>query len=254
MTEEHRTDHDAGTDAGDDAGPAAPVRSAAGAAEPPAGVVVGEDGRARAPWADRDPLLRAYYDEEWGVPVTDERGLFERLVLEAFQSGLSWRTVLAKRPRFREAFAGFDPDAVAGFGPERVEELLQDAGIIRNRAKVEAAVANARAVVAMRDEPWTPLHPGSPGAGPGWDGPGDRPDRGLAGLVWAHQPAATPRPGTVAEVPSASDESRALATALKARGCRFVGPTTCFALMEAAGIVDTHLLRSWRRGASGIWE
>lgn len=225
-----------------------------GPAAPPGGVVVGGDGRARAPWAARDPLLRQYYDAEWGVPVTDEAGLFERLVLEAFQSGLSWRTVLAKRPRFREVFAGFDPDAVAGYGEAEVAALLADAGIIRNRAKVEAAVANARAVVALRDETWTPLHPGSPGAGPGWTGDGDRPARGLPGLVWAHQPAVTPRPRTVDEVPSASDESRALARALKARGCRFVGPTTCFALLEAAGIVDTHLLGSWRRGVSGIWE
>ena len=227
---------------------------AGGRQAPPSGVVVGEDGRARPPWAARDPLLREYYDTEWGLPVTDERGLFERLVLEAFQSGLSWRTVLAKRPRFREVFAGFDPDAVAAFGDAEVEALLADPGIIRNRRKIEAAIANARAVVGMRGERFAPLHPGSPGAGPAWHGDGDRPARGLPGLVWAHQPAATPRPETVAQVPSTSDESRALARALKAHGCRFVGPTTCFALMEAAGIVDTHLLGSWRRGASGIWE
>ena len=227
---------------------------AGGRQAPPSGGVVGEDGRARPPWAARDPLLQEYYDTEWGLPVTDEQGLFERLVLEAFQSGLSWRTVLAKRPRFREVFAGFDPDAVAGFGEVEVDALLAYAGIIRNRRKVEAAVANARAVVAMRHEAWTPLYPGSPGAGPAWHGDGDRPARGLPGLVWAHQPAATPRPRTMDEVPSASEESRALARALKARGCRFVGPTTCFALLEAAGIVDTHLLGSWRRGVSGIWE
>ena len=136
----------------------------------------------------------------------------------------------------------------------QVEALLADPGIIRNRRKIEAAVANAQAVVGMRGERFAPLHPGSPGAGPAWHGDGDRPVCGLPGLVWAHQPAATPRPETVAQVPSTSDESRALARALKAHGCRFVGPTTCFALLEAAGIVDTHLLGSWRRGASGIWE
>lgn len=133
---------------------------------PPSGVVVGEDGRARPPWAARDPLLREYYDTEWGLPVTDERGLFERLVLEAFQSGLSWRTVLAKRPRFREVFAGFDPDAVAAFGDAEVEALLADPGIIRNRRKIEAAVANAQAVVGMRGERFAPLHPGSPARAP----------------------------------------------------------------------------------------
>lgn len=218
-----------------------------------AGLVLGADGRARPAWAAADPLLRDYYDAEWGLPVTDERGLFERLTLEAFQSGLSWRTVLAKRPRFREVFAGFDPDAVAAFGAVEVEALMADAGIIRNRRKIDAALANARAVVAIRDEVFAPLHPGSPGAGPAWDGEGDRPGTGLPGLVWALQPAQTPTPRTIDEVPSASPESTALAKALKARGCRFVGPTTCFALLEAAGVVDTHLVSSWRRGASGIW-
>ena len=219
----------------------------------PADLVTGDDGLARPVWAALSPLLREYYDREWGMPVTDERGLYERLTLEGFQSGLSWRTVLAKRPRFREVFAGFDPDAVAAFGEAERQALLQDAGIIRNRLKIAAAVANAAAVAAIRKERFTPLQVGSPGAGPGWTGEGDRPNVGLAGLVWAHQPAATPRPRTADEVPSASDESRALAGALKQRGFRFVGPTTCFALMEAVGVVDTHLLGSWRRGASGVW-
>lgn len=216
--------------------------------------VICDDGRARPPWASRDELLRDYYDTEWGLPVTDEAGLYERMTLEAFQSGLSWRTVLAKRPRFRQVFAGFDPDVVATFGQAEVEALLADPGIIRNRRKIEAAIGNAQAVIEMRGERFSPLHPGSPGAGPDWHGDGDRPARGLPGLVWAHQPAATPRPETLAQVPSISDESRALARALKSHGCRFVGPTTCFALMEAVGVVDTHLLGSWRRGASGIWE
>ena len=223
-------------------------------AQAPASTRVGADGRVRCWWGSSAPEYLDYHDQEWGVPLHGDDALYERLCLEAFQSGLSWRTVLAKRPRFWEVFAGFDADAVAAFGDAEVEALLSDPGIIRNRRKIEAAIANARAVVGMRGERFAPLHPGSPGAGPAWHGDGDRPARGLAGLVWAHQPAATPRPETVAQVPSTSDESRALARALKAHGCRFVGPTTCFALLEAAGIVDTHLLGSWRRGASGIWE
>lgn len=215
--------------------------------------VICDDGRARPPWASRDELLRDYYDTEWGLPVTDETGLYERLTLEAFQSGMSWRTVLAKRPRFREAFAGFDVDTVAVFGPDEEQALLADPGIIRNRMKVSAAIANAQATAALRDEEYEPVHPGSPGAGPGWEGEGDRPGRGLAGLVWAHQPATTPTPRAAEDVPSASAESTALARALKRHGFRFVGPTTCFALMEAVGVVDTHLLGSWRRGSSGIW-
>ncbi|WP_087133502.1 DNA-3-methyladenine glycosylase I [Micrococcus lylae] len=215
--------------------------------------VIGDDGLARPPWAVADEMLREYYDTEWGLPVTDEAGLYERLSLEAFQSGLSWRTVLAKRPAFREAFAGFDPEAVAAFGPQQVRALLADPGIIRNRLKVAAAIANAQATLAIRDEEFAPLHPGSPGAGHGWDGAGDRPHRGLPGLVWAHQPAQTPAPARMDEVPSTSEESRALAKALKRHGFRFVGPTTCFALMEAVGVVDTHLLGSWRRGTSGVW-
>ena len=239
---------------------AAPPPEPGSASEPAAdptpdapSLVVGEDGRARPAWAATVPLLREYYDTEWGMPVTDEAGLFERLVLEAFQSGLSWRTVLAKRPRFREVFTGFDPDAVAAFDDRDVERLLGDAGIVRNRLKIEAAIATARAVVALRDEEFEPVHPDSPGAGPAWTGPGDRPARGLAGLVWAQQPAATPRPEHPADVPSASPESTALAKELKRRGARFVGPTTAYALMEAVGVVDTHLLGSWRRGASGVW-
>lgn len=215
--------------------------------------VICDDGLARPPWAVADGLLRDYYDTEWGLPVTDEAGLYERLTLEAFQSGLSWRTVLAKRPRFREVFAGFDPDAVAAFGEVEEQALLADAGIIRNRLKVQAAIANARATVALRGQEFAPLHPDSPGAGPGWEGTGDRPSSGLPGLVWAHQPAATPEPEAAEHVPSTSPESTALARALKRHGFRFVGPTTCFALMEAVGVVDTHLLGSWRRGSSGVW-
>src|SRR5690606_10125025 len=151
------------------------------------GVVVGEDGLARPAWASRDPLLREYYDTEWGVPVRDERGLFERLSLEAFQSGLSWATILRKRPAFRAAFADFDPDAVAAFGDDDVARLLADAGIVRNRRKIEATIANAQATVALRA------------------------DGGLPELIWSFRPMRTPRPRTVAEVPTTSPESVALA-------------------------------------------
>lgn len=196
---------------------------------PDPGVVVGEDGLARPPWAARDPLLRAYYDTEWGMPVRDERGVFERLSLEAFQSGLSWATILRKRPAFRAAFRDFDPDAVAAFGADDVARLLADAGIVRNRRKIEATIANARATVALRGE------------------------GGLAPLVWSFRPQRTPAPRTLADVPAVTDESRALARELRRRGFAFVGPTTMHALMEAIGIVDTHLVGSHRRGSSGVW-
>lgn len=192
-------------------------------------LVLGADGLARPVWAATDPLLRRYYDTEWGVPVRDERGLYERICLEGFQAGLSWATILRKRPAFRAAFAGFDPDAVAGFGQHDVDRLLSDAGIVRHRGKIEAAVGNARATVALRAE------------------------GGLPDLVWSFRPARTPRPATAAEVPTRSAESEALSRALRARGFRFVGPTTMYALMEAVGIVDTHLVGSHRRGSSGVW-
>jgi DNA-3-methyladenine glycosylase I len=194
------------------------------------GVVVGDDGLARPPWAAVDPLLREYYDTEWGMPVTDERGLFERLSLEAFQSGLSWATILRKREAFRAAFRDFDPDVVARFDDADRERLLTDAGIVRNRLKIDATVQNARATIALRDH------------------------GGLVDLVWSHRPAETPRPVELADVPTTSPESVALSKALKAAGFTFVGPTTMHALMEAAGIVDTHLVGSHRRGSSGVWD
>ncbi|MGF3055351.1 DNA-3-methyladenine glycosylase I [Microbacterium sp. YY-01] len=192
-------------------------------------LIVGSDGKARPVWASKDPLLMAYYDTEWGMPVRDERGLFERLSLEGFQSGLSWATILRKRPAFREAFAGFVPDAVAAFTDDDVARLLADEKIVRNRAKILATINNAQATVRLRD--------------------GD----GLAKLLWSFQPSSTPQPVTIADVPTQSAESVALARALKAAGFRFVGPTTMFALMEAVGIVDTHLVGSHRRGSSGVW-
>ena len=195
-------------------------------------LVMGDDGLARPAWAATDPLLREYYDTEWGMPVRDERGVFERLSLEAFQSGLSWATILRKRPAFRDAFAGFDPDAVAGFGEADVDRLLADARIVRNRAKVLATITNARATVRLRDTV----------------------DGGLAGLVWSYRPESTPRPHRFADIPTQSEQSVALAGDLKRRGFRFVGPTTMYALMEAIGIIDTHLVGSHRRGSSGVWS
>ena len=195
-------------------------------------LVMGDDGLARPAWAATDPLLREYYDTEWGMPVRDERGVFERLSLEAFQSGLSWATILRKRPAFRDAFAGFDPDTVAGFGEADVDRLLADARIVRNRAKVLATITNARATVRLRDTV----------------------DDGLAGLVWSYRPESTPRPHRFADIPTQSEQSVALAGDLKRRGFRFVGPTTMYALMEAIGIIDTHLVGSHRRGSSGVWN
>lgn len=192
-------------------------------------LVRGEDGLWRPVWAATDPLLREYYDTEWGVPVRDERGVFERVSLEAFQSGLSWVTILRKRPAFREVFAGFDPDAVAAFGPEDVERLLGETRIVRNRAKIEATVHNARATLALRQA--------------------DDVEGGLAGLVWSYRPRTELAPHTLAQVPTRCAESQALARELKRRGFRFVGPTTVFALMEAIGLVNTHLVGSWRRQA-----
>jgi DNA-3-methyladenine glycosylase I len=176
----------------------------------------GEDGRLRCAWAMSAPEYVAYHDEEWGRPVRDADGLYERLTLEAFQSGLSWLTILRKRPAFRTAFAGFAIDAVAAFGPGDVERLMADAGIVRNRAKIEAAIANARAAAALND---------------------------LPGLVWSFAPPRDARPArrALADVPASTEESRALAKELKRRGFRFVGPTTAYALMQACGLVDDHL-------------
>lgn len=194
-----------------------------------ADLVIGEDGLARPRWASSSAAYRHYYDTEWGMPVRDERGLFERISLEGFQSGLSWATILAKRDAFRRGFAGFDPDTVAGFGPEDVERLLGDAGIVRNRRKIEATIKNAAATVALRDH------------------------GGLVGLVWSHRPARTPAPATMAQVATTSAESVALSKALKAAGFSFVGPTTIYALMQAIGMVDDHLVGSWRRGSAGVF-
>ncbi len=171
-------------------------------------------------FGDGDPLYERYHDEEWGRPVTDERGLFERMSLEAFQSGLAWVTILRKREHFRAAFADFEPEAVARFGDDDVERLLADAGIVRNRAKIEATIANAKATVALHAD-------------------GDS----LHELIWERYrpaPHAAP-PESFADVPAQVPESAALAKELKRRGFRFVGPTTLYALMQATGVVDDHL-------------
>ncbi|WP_247041687.1 DNA-3-methyladenine glycosylase I [Arthrobacter rhizosphaerae] len=194
------------------------------------GTIVGDDGLARPPWAANDPLLREYYDTEWGLPVRDEQGLYERISLEAFQAGLSWATILRKRPAFRAAFHNFHPETVAAFTEADVERLLLDSGIVRNRLKIRAAITNAQATIALR------------------------PDGGLVDFVWGFKPPTTPRPTTLAETATTSPESIALSKALRKRGFVFVGPTTMYALMEAIGMIDTHLVDSHRRGSSGIWS
>jgi len=178
-------------------------------------LAVGADGIARCPWGN-DPQMIAYHDTEWGREIRDERGLFERLCLESFQSGLSWAIILRKRPAFREAFADFDPAVVAEFGAGDVERLMGDAGIVRNRAKIEAAVANAGAVLDL--------------------------DGGFADLVWSFAPPPRPvRLRAIADVPAVTPESTALSKDLKKRGFRFFGPTTAYAMMQATGMVDDHL-------------
>jgi DNA-3-methyladenine glycosylase I len=185
-------------------------------------VTVGPDGVARCAWGvESDPLYRAYHDEEWGRPSRDDRHLFEMLVLEGAQAGLSWSTILKKREGYRRAFAAFDPAVVAGFGEADVARLLADAGIVRNRLKVESAIANARAVLALRDA-------GGSLAGLLWGFVGDGPlDRQAASL---------------GELPAETDESRAMGRDLKRRGFRFVGPTVCYAFMQAAGLVNDHVV------------
>ncbi|MEX3504682.1 DNA-3-methyladenine glycosylase I [Corynebacterium sp. LK2510] len=196
---------------------------------PGTGPIMGDDGKARPPWAAHDPLLRDYYDTEWGMPVRDERGMYERLCLEGFQVGLSWRLILSKRKALRAAFHGFDPDKVAAM--EGIEHLLDDATLIRNHRKLSAVVTNARATLALREE-----------------------GTHLGELVWSFQPAETPAPTVAEDVPTQSEESAALARELKRRGFTFVGPVTMYALMESTGILDTNLVGTWRREASGVWS
>ena len=180
------------------------------------------DERPRCGWATSAPEYVAYHDAEWGTPLHGEAALFERLSLEAFQSGLSWLIILRKRPAFRAAFAGFDVDTVAGFDDSDVARLLADPGIVRNRAKIEATVANARAIREAVPE-------------------------GLDELLWSFAPdRPAARPAALSEVPSTSEASVAMAKELKRRGFRFVGPTTAYALMQATGMVDDHVATCWR--------
>jgi DNA-3-methyladenine glycosylase I len=180
-------------------------------------LVIGDDGLARCGWGSRTPEYVIYHDGEWGAPVRSDDALFEKLCLEAFQSGLSWLTILRKRPAFRAAFDGFAIDKVARYGEAEIERLLADEGIVRNRAKIEASVSNARAAADLPD--------------------------GLATLLWSFVPAprAAGRLAAGAEIPASTPESTAMAKALKKQGFRFVGPTTAYALMQATGMVDDHL-------------
>jgi DNA-3-methyladenine glycosylase I len=187
----------------------------------------GPDGRLRCGWANRDPEYRRYHDEEWGVPLHGDRPLFEKLSLEGFQAGLSWITILRRRPAFREVFFDFDLARVAAMTEHDVERLMQETRIIRNRAKIESTIANARVV---RD-----LVADRPGA--------------LDELIWSHAPAEQRRPASMAHIPAVTPESVALSKALKKLGLRFVGPTTMYALMQSAGVVDDHVPGCWRATA-----
>jgi DNA-3-methyladenine glycosylase I len=184
-------------------------------------LVVGEDGRARCRWAGSDVEYQRYHDEEWGFPLHGDQKLFEKLSLEGFQAGLSWITILRRRPAFREAFHGFDIAAVAAMTPAEGEELMQDARIIRNRAKIEATIANARITLEL--------------------------DRPLDDVMWSFAPPPrAARLTALSEVPAVTDESTAMSKALRALGYRFVGPTTMYALMQSSGMVDDHVEGCWR--------
>jgi DNA-3-methyladenine glycosylase I len=185
------------------------------------GVLAGPDGELRCPWGLSAPEYVAYHDEEWGRQIRDDDALFERLVLEAFQSGLSWLTILRKREHFRRAFAGFAIERVADFTETDRRRLLEDAGIVRNRAKIDATLANARAARDL-DEP-------------------------LTDIIWRFAPEDRPAPRTINDVPAITAESTAMAKELKRRGFVFIGPTTAYALMQAAGLVNDHLVDCWVR-------
>ncbi|WP_446664728.1 DNA-3-methyladenine glycosylase I [Flexivirga sp. B27] len=185
-------------------------------------LVRGPDDRLRCAWADGSDDYRDYHDTEWGMPVRGEHALYERITLEAFQSGLAWITILRKRPAFRAAFADFDPEVVATYGPDDVQRLMEDTSIVRNRRKIDAAITNARAVLRLRDS------------------------GGLDELVWAHVPATHEQPADIATTPTQTAESRALAKALKAAGFAHVGPTTMYAAMQACGLVDDHVVGCFR--------
>jgi len=193
------------------------------------GLVLGADGRARCFWGNGTPDYMAYHDREWGQPVHGDDALFERMCLEAFQSGLAWITILRKRPAFRAAFAGFSIEKVAAFSDADAGRLMSDTGIVRNRMKIDAALHNAKVAADLPD--------------------------GLSALLWSYAPEPPPpRPATRSEVPATTKESTAMAKDLKKRGFKFVGPTTAYALMQATGMVDDHLAGCWvppvRRGST----
>jgi DNA-3-methyladenine glycosylase I len=189
---------------------------------------VSQEDVVRCGWAGSDPLYVAYHDEEWGVPLRDERALFEMLVLEGFQAGLSWITILRKRANFRRAFDGFEPARVAAYGASKVAALLADPGIVRNRAKIEGAIASARAYLELMAEPG-----------------------GAAGFLWQFVGGApvVNRPRSLAEIPAETPEARAMSKELKRRGFKFCGPTICYAFMQATGMVDDHVVDCFRHGA-----
>lgn len=187
-------------------------------------LLTGPDGVTRCGWVGDDPEYRRYHDEEWGTELRGDRPLFEKMSLEGFQAGLSWITILRKRPRFREVFHGFEPAVVAAFGPDDVERLLQDAGIIRHRGKIEAVIGNATILAGMAE--------------------GE-----LDALLWSFAPAEHAPPATFAEVPPVTPESTAMSKELRRRGFRFVGPTTMYALMQSSGMVDDHVAGCWRAAA-----
>jgi DNA-3-methyladenine glycosylase I len=189
--------------------------------DPASGPVPGPDGKLRCPWGLSAPEYLAYHDEEWGRPVRDDTVIFERLCLEGFQSGLSWLTILRKRENFRAAFAGFDPASVAAFGEADVARLLADPGIVRNRAKINAVITNARATLALPD--------------------------GLSALVWKYAAEPGPAPRTLADLPSTTPASKALSAELKRHGFTFTGPVTAYATMQACGIVNDHLADCFAR-------
>lgn len=182
----------------------------------------------RCPWPGSDPAYIAYHDEEWGTPLRDDRRLFEMLVLEGFQAGLSWITILRKRQNFRRAFDDFEPETVAAYGEDKVASLLADPGIVRNRAKIEGAIASARACVELMAEPG-----------------------GFSSFLWQFTDGRqiVNHRRSMAEIPAETPEARAMSKALKARGCKFCGPTICYAFMQATGMVDDHLLDCFRHGA-----
>ncbi|MEA2757566.1 MAG: DNA-3-methyladenine glycosylase [Methylobacteriaceae bacterium] len=183
-----------------------------------------DDGRHRCPWATRDPLYVAYHDTEWGVPERDSRALYEKLVLDGFQAGLSWITILRKREAFRKAFDGFDPALIARYNAKKVERLMQDAGIVRNRAKIEGAIASARAYLEIEKE------------------------RGFSKYLWGFVEGKPIRNKFhhIGEVPAETELSRKISKDLKARGFKFCGPTIVYAFMQAVGMVDDHLVDCWR--------